>query len=133
MKRVTRTPLLKALCMAVPTLGFMLSLPGLVDAYLLSRGGVNALGTVSDAACGNHRTYTFKFEVDGKTYFGSGGRPCETVRLDDSVSIWYLPTDPSKNTGAEPAAQFRGSVVSTALVLAIFSGVAVAVWRRAAA
>src|SRR5262245_2132473 len=99
---------LRALCVGVPILALLASIPGLVGAYLVKRDGVNTLGTITDASCGNHRTYAFAFDVNGKTYSGFGGRPCETVRLGDAVSVWYLPSDPRTNTGSDPSAQFRG-------------------------
>ena len=93
----------------------------LVPARGLADKGVMVEAIVTALDCGNHGTVRYSFMAGGRPFDGvgqpgEGNRPCEDLRVGDSLSVWYRPAAPELNSPGDPQVRLRNEQVSVALV-----------------
>jgi hypothetical protein len=93
--------------------------------YLLASHGREARATVTRTQPESHQTCYFFFSVDAKRYEGAD-QGC-SAEVGQSLTIRYLPTDPSFATSSSPIGQLAFLVFGP-LVLSVLGGV-LAAWR----
>ena len=87
----------------------------------LMANGTAVNGVVTNTACTNSMTISYRFNVEEKSYSGSGGdgygnQPCTSLKSGDAAMIYYLKSEPGTNVPGDPAARFISEFSAIALV-----------------
>src|SRR5215470_10660621 len=64
--------------------------------------GRATVATVVETTCGNHATFVYEFKANDRIYRARGGdgygnHDCSDLRSGNTVTVWYLPVDPSQS------------------------------------
>jgi hypothetical protein len=97
---------------------------GWPDWYRMLQAGVEANALVTRTEPARHQTCYFSYSVDGRRY-ESSDFGCADRGVGNSVSITYLPGDPTFATTHSPREEFL-FLVFAPLALALIAGVAAA-------
>lgn len=106
----------------------LLSHIGATERYVqLARAGVPVEAIVVRPDCGNHATFIYRFEVDGRQFESRDhasptGRDCDSLKVGEKIEILYLPTDPSVTMVGNPNEQLLGERISIALASLVMPG-----------
>ena len=73
----------------------------------LAISGLHAEGVVDRPDCGNHGTYDYHFDVDGRRYAGRDharvlGRSCDSVSAGQKIDVVYMAGNPAQSVGGDP-------------------------------
>jgi hypothetical protein len=83
--------------------------------------GTPANAVVTTTSCVDKTTFSYRFNVGEKSFFGSGGdgygnKPCNTLKPGDAAMIFYVASDPGTNIPGDPGARFISEFAAIALV-----------------
>jgi hypothetical protein len=86
----------------------------------LEAHGADARGVVTETTCGNHTTFAYRFQVEGRTYTGRGGAGygnpgCAGLKVGDPVRIRYLGAAPTESLPGDIDDRLRNEWISVAL------------------
>lgn len=86
----------------------------------LSLHGMATTGYVVQPICGVHDNVVYSFAVKGKQYQGQSiDNLCQQRRVNQPLTVWYLPDGPEVSTLEEPNLALQNEYV-TALIGAVF-------------
>jgi len=93
--------------------------------YRLSKQGIGTRAVVTKTNCSNHMTFSYRFDFNGKSIYGSGGDgygnpSCDTLKQGDPVLIYYLPSQPEINVPGDPKERLNNETISIAMAALIF-------------
>jgi len=95
--------------------------------YRMSQHGIKTTATVTEVRPQIHQGCSYKFEVAGKQYVGSGGG-CSPVGVNGKLEVYYLPDDPTFVTNREPFPELLLETLGP-LFMSLFAGLIVT-WRQ---
>lgn len=91
----------------------------------LMTNGIATTAIVTTTACSNNMTFSYRFNIDEKSFTGSGGDgygnpPCSSLKPGDEAMIYYLASEPGTNIPGDPASRLISEFTAIALVALFF-------------
>lgn len=89
--------------------------------YYRLTGGTPATAVVTQTACADHGTFTYRFAAGGESFTGSGdggygNPPCASVKPGDRVAVYYLSAEPRNNGPGDPHGRLFDATLAIATV-----------------
>jgi hypothetical protein len=106
---------------------FNLSDHGWLAWYRMSQHGIKTTAAVTEVRPQIYQGCTFRYEVDGTQYVGTGGG-CSPIGVNGNLEVYYLPDDPLFVTNRDPLPELLFEILGP-LFLSLFAGMIVA-WRQ---
>ena len=109
---------------------------GPVPTYFeLAKNNVETKGTVVRTTCGDHMSFQYKFSVGAREFKSRAAETvskiCTELTPGEAVTVFYLPSDPTISTTANPRNQLANEAASEGLATFIFPALGMwAYWRR---
>ncbi len=106
--------------------------------YRLANGGISTQALVTNTACSDHSSFSYRYAVGGESFEGSGragyGNPsCTVLKAGNQVQVTYLAAAPRMSIPGDPKERLSDetlAVVVAALLLPLFSAFIVFLFFR---